>query len=61
MLTVAVINFDFPRTSKAYTHRIGRTGRGGRHGAALTFVSENDSASFDRVLARQEGMFNYLS
>src|SRR5690606_14661454 len=37
-----VINFDFPDTPEAYTHRIGRTGRAQRSGKALTFVTEND-------------------
>lgn len=36
-----VINFDFPRTSAAYTHRIGRTARGGASGTALSFVTVN--------------------
>ena len=34
-----VVNFDFPATSAAYTHRIGRTARGGATGTALSFVS----------------------
>jgi ATP-dependent RNA helicase DDX56/DBP9 len=34
-----VINFDFPTTAAAYTHRIGRTARGGATGTALSFVS----------------------
>ncbi|KAL2820892.1 DEAD-domain-containing protein [Aspergillus cavernicola] len=33
-----VLNFDLPTTSKSYTHRIGRTGRGGKSGMALSFV-----------------------
>ncbi|KAL8834493.1 MAG: hypothetical protein Q9170_003728 [Blastenia crenularia] len=33
-----VLNFDLPQTSKSYTHRIGRTGRAGRTGMALSFV-----------------------
>lgn len=37
-----VINYDFPDTSEAYTHRIGRTGRAERTGEALTFVTIND-------------------
>lgn len=33
-----VLNFDLPTTSKSYTHRIGRTGRAGQVGMALSFV-----------------------
>jgi superfamily II DNA/RNA helicase len=33
-----VINFDIPATYEDYVHRIGRTGRGGMKGIALTFV-----------------------
>lgn len=33
-----VINFDQPATYEDYIHRIGRTGRGGASGKALTFV-----------------------
>lgn len=34
-----VINFDQPQTYDDYVHRIGRTGRGGKTGKALTFVA----------------------
>jgi ATP-dependent RNA helicase RhlE len=34
-----VINYDQPNTYDDYVHRIGRTGRGGKTGKALTFVS----------------------
>ena len=37
-----VINFDVPNTPDAYTHRIGRTGRGEHHGKAYTFVTPDD-------------------
>lgn len=33
-----VINYDAPTSFEDYTHRIGRTGRAGRRGVALTFV-----------------------
>lgn len=35
-----VINFDVPETYEDYIHRIGRTGRGGKTGNALTFIEE---------------------
>jgi ATP-dependent RNA helicase DeaD len=34
-----VFNYDLPNDAEDYTHRIGRTGRAGRSGVALTFVS----------------------
>ena len=37
-----VINFTFPLTVEDYVHRIGRTGRAGREGLAVTFFTELD-------------------
>ncbi len=37
-----VINFDFPRSTTDYVHRVGRTGRAGRTGDAVTFFTEDD-------------------
>lgn len=37
-----VINFDLPDTAETYTHRIGRTGRAERTGAALTLLAPDD-------------------
>ncbi|PYH95264.1 ATP dependent RNA helicase [Aspergillus ellipticus CBS 707.79] len=37
-----VLNFDLPTSAKSYTHRIGRTGRGGKTGMALSFVVPAD-------------------
>ncbi|KAH8553639.1 P-loop containing nucleoside triphosphate hydrolase protein [Umbelopsis sp. PMI_123] len=52
----AVINFDFPTSAKAYTHRIGRTARGGQRGMSLSFVVPKDVAEEnrerDRTLSR---------
>ncbi|GLD92886.1 hypothetical protein PINS_up001465 [Pythium insidiosum] len=39
-----VINYDFPQDAVSYIHRIGRTGRGGRKGLAVTFFTEDDMA-----------------
>lgn len=37
-----VINFDIPHDNESYIHRIGRTGRAGRHGDAILFVSPRE-------------------
>ena len=37
-----VINYDFPNTLEDYVHRIGRTGRAGSKGVALSFVSRTE-------------------
>ena len=37
-----VLNFDLPTSSKSYTHRVGRTGRAGKSGMALSFVIPMD-------------------
>lgn len=37
-----VFNFDLPNNSEDYIHRIGRTGRAGAQGIALSFVSSKD-------------------
>ncbi|MBX9607821.1 MAG: DEAD/DEAH box helicase, partial [Gammaproteobacteria bacterium] len=37
-----VINFDIPNDPEVYVHRIGRTGRAGRHGDAILFVAPRE-------------------
>jgi superfamily II DNA/RNA helicase len=37
-----VINFDLPRQAEDYVHRIGRTGRAGRQGIAISFIGIRD-------------------
>ena len=41
-----VINYDMAKTIDDYTHRIGRTGRAGKSGIAVTFLTKDDSALF---------------
>jgi len=38
-----VINYDAPRDNESYVHRIGRTGRAGREGDAILFVSRRET------------------
>ncbi len=44
-----IFNFDIPKTSKDYIHRIGRTARAGSSGKALSLVSEQDYDNFRKV------------
>ena len=45
-----VYNYDTPKTSQEYVHRIGRTARAGEEGVAISLVSERDYENFRRVL-----------
>jgi len=44
-----VINFDFPRFSETYLHRVGRSGRYGHLGLAINLVTEGDKANLFRI------------
>jgi len=48
-----VVNFDLPRSAVDYTHRIGRTGRAGHSGLALSFVSPDAEAHWRLIEKRQ--------
>lgn len=41
-----VINYDMAKTIEDYTHRIGRTGRAGKNGVAISFCTKDDSHLF---------------
>lgn len=41
-----VINYDMAKNIEDYTHRIGRTGRAGKHGKAISFLTKEDSHLF---------------
>ncbi|TCD66769.1 RNA-dependent ATPase rok1 [Steccherinum ochraceum] len=45
-----VINYDFPKSVQSYIHRVGRTGRMGREGKAVTFFT-NDDGPFLKTIA----------
>ena len=50
----AVVNFDLPRSTADYTHRIGRTGRAGASGVAVSFVSAATEAHFRLIEKRNK-------
>ena len=49
----AVVNYDLPRSADDYVHRIGRTGRAGESGVAVSFVSAATEAHFRLIEKRQ--------
>ncbi len=53
-LLPVVVNYDLPRSALDYTHRIGRTGRAGESGVALSFVSADSQAHFRLIEKRQQ-------
>ena len=44
-----VINYSIPHEVEAYVHRIGRTGRAGKKGIAITFVTPRESAKLSQI------------
>jgi ATP-dependent RNA helicase DDX5/DBP2 len=50
-----VLNYDYPNNSEDYIHRIGRTGRAGANGTAITFfTTDNSKQARDLVNVLQE-------
>lgn len=45
-----IINFDIPKTSREYVHRIGRTARAGEEGKVISLLSHEEYDQFSRVL-----------
>ena len=48
-----VVNYDLPRSAVDYVHRIGRTGRAGESGLAVSFVSASSEAHMALIEKRQ--------
>ena len=44
-----VINYDLPQVPEDYIHRIGRTGRAGKEGSALTFLTSSDRSMWNSI------------
>ena len=49
-----VVNYDLPRSAVDYIHRIGRTGRAGEQGVAISFVSTSTLAHFRLIAKRHQ-------
>ena len=45
-----VINYSLPQDSESYVHRIGRTGRAGKQGTAITFVSPSEFRGLNNLM-----------
>ncbi|MEK6921362.1 MAG: helicase-related protein, partial [Nanoarchaeota archaeon] len=45
-----IYNYDVPKTSQEYIHRIGRTARAGMSGSAVTLLTERDYDNFNNIL-----------
>ncbi len=50
-----VVNYDLPRSAVDYVHRIGRTGRAGETGVAVSFISAETHAHF-RLIEKRNGL-----
>jgi len=50
-----VVNHDLPRSAEDYTHRIGRTGRAGASGLAVSFISADTEQHF-RLIEKRQGL-----
>ncbi|WP_457426803.1 DEAD/DEAH box helicase [Roseateles sp. P5_E7] len=54
----AVVNYELPRSAADYTHRIGRTGRAGAEGLAISFIcadSPDNAESHFRLIEKRQG------
>jgi superfamily II DNA/RNA helicase len=55
-----VVNFDIPRDKSTYIHRIGRSGRWGRKGIGINFVTRRDSMNLRGIQDYYQCQINEL-
>jgi ATP-independent RNA helicase DbpA len=55
----AVVNYELPHDADTYLHRVGRTGRAGRDGLALSLVAPNERNRAALIEARQSNAISY--
>ena len=59
-----VINFDLPDIGDAYIHRIGRTGRAGLSGTAISFCSDSETDRLNmilKIIAKRDGKIEIIN
>lgn len=56
-----VLNYDYPNNSEDYIHRIGRTGRAGAKGTAITLFTTDSKFFFSKLLNRANNVFQMQS
>ena len=49
-----VVNYELPRSPKDFVHRVGRTGRAGDTGLAITFVTRDETHHFKVILKKMK-------
>lgn len=57
----AIINFDIPNVPETYIHRIGRTGRAGKSGIALSFCSPDENSYIKSIEALIEKQIKVIT
>lgn len=57
----AVINYELPRDPEVYVHRIGRTGRAGKEGLALSLISETEKYKLELIADYQNAILGFES
>lgn len=55
-----VVNYELPRSPKDYIHRIGRTGRAGSEGEAISLISEEDTHHFKVIQKKMKRMVELI-
>ena len=55
-----IINYDLPKTSEDYVHRIGRTARAGKEGKVISLLCAEDHDNFRRVLDNRSLLIHAL-
>ncbi|MCK5632686.1 DEAD/DEAH box helicase [bacterium] len=55
-----VINYSIPEDQESYVHRIGRTGRAGKKGVAITFINTRESHRIKQIANRFKAEINSM-